>query len=659
MTDFNKTERMSTLLGELSESERQLFNLMSREHDVKVSATASGYEITHPNGRVSQFLLDKHDVMHELLSTYKAKFGVSWNVESLKGVQPALPTHESAEEIPDIVTEIEVIDSDTSDEIEPPFPFDEPTETLDDVQENLLPDFGHIDPVETAQEIFKQEILIDRIKFDDTTQSRIREDEEAINEYTEALKRGDRLPDVTLFYDNSDYFIGDGWHRIKAHLKANKHIISCEIKTGTQRDAFLYSLQSNNRNGLRYTPADKRHYTTHILQDEEWSKFSNGVIAEMAGVSSAFVGNLRRDLGLDTNSERIDRTGRTIQTANIGRKTDDEASANLSLNSERFADAEPASPPSDFDSGKEKALSIGEAETEIQEQKSEIETSANTAENTTLKALKTGDVIALIELLHNTPNGILQANLIEKGFDLETINEAKVGGLLIRDEVGRCYYRWHSIDIREAIINRGPLTFIELEDLGCQSQAILIAKTDKLITQTEDGKLHIAYETDSEDEETDEAVSDTTVHIEEIPPAEVIEAEFLPPVEDNPAWDNAEIIIQIHLFAKEKGQRTVVYTIKEIKDSLPIIETGNESDLTILPPTIISLIDQKKRELKERIDAPKKTVNAKKPVSNARKSTSDAKKPVSNARKSISHATKPASDAKKPATKTATKKAKK
>ncbi len=64
---------------------------------------------------------------------------------------------------------------------------------------------------------------------------------------------------------------------------------------GGERDAILRGVGSNASHGLRRTQADKRRAVERLLRDEEWSKWSNRKIAEVARVDHKTVAKVRRD----------------------------------------------------------------------------------------------------------------------------------------------------------------------------------------------------------------------------------------------------------------------------------------------------------------------------------------------------------------------------
>lgn len=165
------------------------------------------------------------------------------------------------------------------------------------------------------------------IRIDGGTQSRAEQNQSVVTEYADAYKNGAQMPPVVVFYDGSEYWLADGFHRYLAAKQADKKAISEEVIPGTRRDAVLYSLGANARHGLRRSNADKRRAVETMLSDAEWSEWSDVAIAKAAGVSSNFVGDVRRIINPinDNHTKTVKRNGKTYQqnTASIGKTKPD------------------------------------------------------------------------------------------------------------------------------------------------------------------------------------------------------------------------------------------------------------------------------------------------------------------------------------------------
>jgi hypothetical protein len=153
-------------------------------------------------------------------------------------------------------------------------------------------------------------------------------------EYVEDLKNGDSFPPVVVFYDGTDFWLCDGFHRVEAAFGSGLTEIAALVKQGTRRDAILYSVGANAKHGLRRSNADKRRAVMTLLEDGEWNQWSNMEISRRCCVDEKTVRNLRKSLTSDfpklENSERTYTTKHgtvaTMNTANIGKSQSDRTS---------------------------------------------------------------------------------------------------------------------------------------------------------------------------------------------------------------------------------------------------------------------------------------------------------------------------------------------
>lgn len=180
-------------------------------------------------------------------------------------------------------------------------------------------------------------LSIAEIRRDGGTQPREKIDLNHVAALKEVIEDGVELDPVIVFYDGSNYWLADGFHRCKATEEAGFEDIHVIIHQGTRRDAILYSVGANadHKPAKRRSRADKRRAATMLLNDPEWSKWSDREIARQCKVSNFFVSKLRRDsLTVINHSENEDSeneaktrtyttkhgTTATMQTGNIGKK---------------------------------------------------------------------------------------------------------------------------------------------------------------------------------------------------------------------------------------------------------------------------------------------------------------------------------------------------
>jgi hypothetical protein len=145
-------------------------------------------------------------------------------------------------------------------------------------------------------------------------QSRAEINEQTIEDYAESLKQGDEFPPVLTYFDGISYYLTDGYHRYHAHKKAGKAGIICEVVNGTFTDAVLRATSVNSKHGMRRTYADKRKAVMTLLDDFEWSQWSNSEIARHCGVSHTFVASLR-DSGSSDEVKYKTATGKVMTKA--------------------------------------------------------------------------------------------------------------------------------------------------------------------------------------------------------------------------------------------------------------------------------------------------------------------------------------------------------
>lgn len=138
-------------------------------------------------------------------------------------------------------------------------------------------------------------IKISDIEIDGGTQQRERINTDVVVEYVEAMRCGARFPPVTVFHDGVRNWLADGFHRFHACREVHVNEVLAEIHVGTQRDAILYSTGANNTHGQRLSNADKRKSVCSMLDDKEWSQWSNKAIAKHCRVTDVFVGKVREE----------------------------------------------------------------------------------------------------------------------------------------------------------------------------------------------------------------------------------------------------------------------------------------------------------------------------------------------------------------------------
>lgn len=68
-----------------------------------------------------------------------------------------------------------------------------------------------------------KKLNIGLIRIDGGTQARESINQEAVQEYAEAIAQGATFPPVTIFFDGAEPWLADGFHRYHAHRHAGRH----------------------------------------------------------------------------------------------------------------------------------------------------------------------------------------------------------------------------------------------------------------------------------------------------------------------------------------------------------------------------------------------------------------------------------------------------
>lgn len=139
-------------------------------------------------------------------------------------------------------------------------------------------------------------VNIDSITIDPRLQSRAAMNDEAVEEYAEAIKAGTKFDPVMCFEDGDTLWLVEGFHRVKAHIVAGVKSIDVETREGGFRAAWIYSLGTNHKHGARRTNADKRKVVEAALKDAELVAWPLRELAEHLGVSHMTIARIRDEL---------------------------------------------------------------------------------------------------------------------------------------------------------------------------------------------------------------------------------------------------------------------------------------------------------------------------------------------------------------------------
>jgi hypothetical protein len=104
---------------------------------------------------------------------------------------------------------------------------------------------------------------------------------------------------------------------MKAARRAKLGHVLAEVRQGGRKDALRFALGANHKHGLRRTNGDKRRAVEMAVA--EFGNLSDGLLAEMCGVSQPFVSNIRHQLITVMSSKpRLGRDGKLRGKAPAG-----------------------------------------------------------------------------------------------------------------------------------------------------------------------------------------------------------------------------------------------------------------------------------------------------------------------------------------------------
>ena len=87
-------------------------------------------------------------------------------------------------------------------------------------------------------------IPILEITVDSSLQPRNGLNQDKLTEYSKLLLDSSDFDPVDLFYDGSNYWLADGFHRIEVYRKAGKTHIPATVREGTRRNAIILVLSA-------------------------------------------------------------------------------------------------------------------------------------------------------------------------------------------------------------------------------------------------------------------------------------------------------------------------------------------------------------------------------------------------------------------------------
>jgi len=163
------------------------------------------------------------------------------------------------------------------------------------------------------------------LRLDGETQARLALSQEKVQEYAALMEDGEEFRPIDAFFDGSDYWLADGFHRYFATKANKKTSIAVTIHNGTLDEAQLFAFAANKGHGLHMTATDIRHCIVRMLEHPVWSGWTNAAIAKHVGTSKMTVGRVKAAMTepeAPAEKKYVNKHGQeaTIDTTNLGRK---------------------------------------------------------------------------------------------------------------------------------------------------------------------------------------------------------------------------------------------------------------------------------------------------------------------------------------------------
>jgi hypothetical protein len=171
-------------------------------------------------------------------------------------------------------------------------------------------------------------IAIADIRRDGGTQMRVELDDDHAETCADVLRGDGRYSDpIVVFYDGTNYWLGDGFHRVAGCERAGVPNITADVRSGTVDDAIWFALGANPHTGLRRTRADIQRAIERALT--KFPAKSDREIAKQIGGTCAHTTVARRRAEMSASGashqigpRTVERNGTTytMNTSSIGKR---------------------------------------------------------------------------------------------------------------------------------------------------------------------------------------------------------------------------------------------------------------------------------------------------------------------------------------------------
>ncbi len=106
---------------------------------------------------------------------------------------------------------------------------------------------------------------------DGGTQMRVEMKPDVVRDYADDMATGATFPPVVVYYDGTDYWLGDGFHRVEAARKLGHESIKAEVLDGDVRQAILHGIGSNASQDEEGEPVLKPGDRSYENTSNDWA----------------------------------------------------------------------------------------------------------------------------------------------------------------------------------------------------------------------------------------------------------------------------------------------------------------------------------------------------------------------------------------------------
>ena len=135
---------------------------------------------------------------------------------------------------------------------------------------------------------------LSKIRIDGDTQPRLDMYREIVDAYRREMRKGAHFPPVKVVFDGANYWLYDGFHRLRAARLAHRKVIKAIVHKGSREDAVWRCLGANAVHGLRRSREDTTWAITRAIKI--CPNMSNRFIARHVGVDHNTVSRRRKEL---------------------------------------------------------------------------------------------------------------------------------------------------------------------------------------------------------------------------------------------------------------------------------------------------------------------------------------------------------------------------